>query len=398
MKKTKYEKQYDDLMASQATALSESDDSCDDDASMECEQFGDHAVVAAHALQDLDGITKSDVPSWKDLRLHPIQKSVLLRDSLSAFFGSDYGAPMDLSLAGVPAPGGPKLATATDGTSLHYGEDSVCMMANERSVIFDMGIGLHSNRMNALLDGGGLVDYSIVRRSVFEGLQGVQDFEPVRKLKLVGIGGKSFQPIKYASFDIFFDGVHLSNTSLQRVEKRRVAFAVVEDEESPHDIIICEKELVQLGIDIFHSSGKAIFDPSAWPKFFIPNVAAKVAGGFGKILASLGLAAEGAANEASAAGNVGGWGENDLKKSFPPLKRYKLVADVPEPLRRDLLRRGLMPRQHVHGVYAVSVHFTDVQLDRLDAMMERFKHLFDGDLNARFQRPCVEDAAYLAAS
>jgi len=140
--------------------LSAGDDSCDDDASVECEQFGDHAVVAAHALQDLDGITKSDVPSWKDLRLHPIQKSVLLRDSLSAFFGSEYGAPMDLSLAGVPTAGGPKLTAEADGTTLHYGADSVCMMAKERSVLFDMGIGLHSNRMNALLDGGGLADFS----------------------------------------------------------------------------------------------------------------------------------------------------------------------------------------------------------------------------------------------
>jgi hypothetical protein len=260
------------------------------------------------------------------------------------------------------------------------------MLAKERSVIYDLGVGKHTNRMEVLLDGGGLADFSIVRQSVLKNMQGAQKFEPPRDLKLVGIGGKTFAPKEYATFDVYFDGVYLSNTSLTRVEKRRVAFAVVEDSQSPHDVILCEKELVKLGIDIFHSSGKAIFDPSLWPKFFVPSLATDLAGGFGKVLASLGLAAEGQANEHSA-GSHGGWEEGDTKKSFPPLKRYLKVEDVPEALRKDLLRRGLMPRQHIHGVYAVSIHFSIEQLDRIDALMEKYKHLFDGDLTARFSRP-----------
>ena len=63
---------------------------------------GDLAMVAAHALQDRDSISKDNVDSWSDLNLHPLKKSVLLHDSLSAFYGSDFGAPVDLSLAGVP--------------------------------------------------------------------------------------------------------------------------------------------------------------------------------------------------------------------------------------------------------------------------------------------------------
>ena len=152
--------------------------------------------------------------------------------------------------------------------------------------------------------------------------------------------------------------MYLSNTNVKRVERRKVAFAVVEDSQSPHDVILCEKELVKLGIDIFHSSGKAIFDPSLWPKFFIPAMASDLAGGFGKILSSLGLAAEEQANERSAESH-GGWKEGDTKKSFPPLKRYLMVEDVPEVLRKDLLRLH-EPTFHCH----VQIFFSIKQIIR----------------------------------
>jgi hypothetical protein len=168
-RKSKALKEYDRIQRAQAEALPVCDEPSD--AGVQ----GDLAMVAAYALHDRDSISKDSVDAWSGINLHPLKKSVLLRDSLSAFYGSDFGAPVDLSLAGVPVSRGPRVVRGdgTSGTDIHYGDDALCMLAKERSVIYDMGVGKHSNRMEVLLDGGGLADYSVVRQSVLKDMQGV---------------------------------------------------------------------------------------------------------------------------------------------------------------------------------------------------------------------------------
>jgi hypothetical protein len=219
-------------------------------------------------------------------------------------------------------------------------DERLMLRAKKYSTLYLLGLGKASHLVLSLLDGGGLVSYSLIDDATAQDAQ-ITRCSPPPGLTgdIRGIGGHN-SPLYWGRVCVYFEGKLLRKPQESRTFKREILVAVYPTASLPHRFILGERDLHRLGVILDHARGIAELDPRAWPRNLVPSFVHDAENVARDQLYALGMQQG-----------------REQKKNFD-----EALA--------DLARRGLCPRQHSN-----------------DDLMKECAEVFDGDLSVPFGEP-----------